>query len=98
MESRYKYYDTVWNKALNTKYKGFSNVDFVELFSSTDDIVYTIPLEFNYRPDLIANYFYGNPKLYWVLIFVNSISDSPEGFEAGKEIKIPSYTKVVEAL
>lgn len=98
MESRYKYYDTVWNKTLNTKFKGFANVDFENLFCEEDDLQYTIPIEFRYRPDLIANHFYGNPKLYWVLTTANSISNSPEGFEVGKVITIPSYTRVVETL
>lgn len=95
-KSRYKFYDDVFNSDLNKWQKGMMIEDSMEVFKSNKDILYEIPLEHNFRPDLIANKFFNNPKLFWILVFVNEISDTPEGFYTGRVIRIPRYEKIVE--
>jgi len=99
IQSRYKFFDEIWNEERTSKFKGLPIDDFFTLFnSSTDDITYTIPKQFEYRPDLIANVFYGSPKLYWILIYANGFNNSPEDFEEGISIRVPSYKKVIDLL
>ena len=94
--SRYKFFDNAWNDDLNHYQKGMPTTNIGELFQTQKDIIYTIPLEYQYRPDLIAKKFFGNAKLYWVLAYVNEMSDCPEGFYTGRIIRIPTYERILE--
>ena len=93
--SRYYYYEDVWNSEINHQQKGMMKYSLKELFSSTKDRYYVIPLAHRYRPDLITKKFYGDSSLAWVLVFVNNISNSPEGFEAGTRIRVPDIDHVL---
>ena len=94
--SRYKFFNDVQNKATGTAFKGFPIKNFSTMFSTSKDKKYKIPAKYQYRPDLIANHFYGDPTLYWVLVYSNNINNSPEGFEIDRIITIPYIAKVVE--
>jgi len=48
-----------------------------------------VPAGFEHRPDLISNVFYGSPKNWWLLMYVNGINDPFEGFNANDRILIP---------
>lgn len=97
MASRYeKFFDDAWNSIESQYQKGFIKEDVKERLTSNDDILYEIPLKFQYRPDRIAANFYGNPRLFWVLVYVNSIEDSPEGFYAGRRIRVPRIERITE--
>ena len=50
----------------------------------------TIDLKFANRPDLIAQEFYGNAKLAWVVLQYNNIIDTIEELAVGKVISIPN--------
>lgn len=54
---------------------------------------YTIPLEFQYRPDVISYMLYGDCSYQTLLSYINRIKNSPEGYYAGRVITIikPSY-------
>ena len=94
--SRYKYFQDVINTATGTPFKGFPSTNLQSLLTTNNDITFKIPLNFQYRPDLISNYFYGDPTLYWVLIYRNNITNSPEGFETDTSILIPYINKVLQ--
>lgn len=96
-QSRYKFFETVWNPYLAHNQKGFPATNLEELFSNRDDLRFRIPIEYEYRPDLIAQKFYGNPKLSWIIIYANGFSNSPEDFEKNTLIRIPRKERV-EAL
>jgi hypothetical protein len=98
MISRYKFYDNVYNDDINHFQKGLVRDNIKELFKSNDDVMYKIPKKEQYRPDLISQRFYGEPKLYWVLVFVNDFGNSPEDFDEGAVIRIPYYNKVIELI
>lgn len=98
MASRYKFFYDVYNEDIKHNQKGMMEDNIKELFTSSRDIMYKIPKNEEYRPDLISNRFYGNPKLNWILIYVNEFGNSPADFEEGKVIRIPHYNRVVELL
>lgn len=96
--SRYKFYDDVWNDEINHIQKGFQSKNLTDFFTGEGDILYTIPVEHVYRPDLISKKFFGDPKLYWILVFANNFSNCPEDFEQGIIIRVPRYERVLELL
>lgn len=61
---------------------------------SPGDRVYTVPLRFQFRWDLIANELLGDPILRWVLMRHNRISDPFTGPFAGRQILIPSRRQI----
>lgn len=99
MASRYeKFFDTVFNEEYNHEQKGFIKEDLKNQLTFSDDFIFEIPLIYQYRPDKIAQKVYGNPKLYWVLVYANDISDSPQGFYLGRRIRIPRFERINEVV
>ena len=60
--------------------------------SSDFDKIITIPPEFDKRPDMLSQYEYGTPRLWWVFTVRNPdvLIDPIEDFTAGTEIYIPA--------
>ena len=58
------------------------------LETSYDYEIGYVPAGFQHRPDLISNIFYGSPKNWWLLMLVNSITDTFEGFKVNEIILI----------
>ena len=50
---------------------------------------FTIPIDLQHRPDLIASRFYGNPQNWWLLMLINNITDPFEGFNTNDTIIVP---------
>jgi hypothetical protein len=96
--SRYKFFDDVWNEDFLHLQKGFPNVSLPEYFGSIDSFSYQIPISRSYRPDLIAKDFYGNALLYWVLVYANNFSNSPEDFAPNLIIKVPKFERLMSAI
>ena len=95
--SRFQYFPTAWNDDIQHTQMGI--LDTAALKDKLDEsgsFLYTIPLAFNFRPDLIAQEFYGSGKLYWVINYINDINDSPEGFYTSRVIKIPDPKRISE--
>lgn len=65
-----------------------------------DDILYVIEPQFNYRPDLLANYLYDTPKLWWVFAQRNMdvIRDPIFDFRSGVEIYVPKQEGLFKLL
>lgn len=61
--------------------------------SSSRTMLYTIPIEYRYRPDLIAYSLYKDVSMQDYLAIINNIKDCPEGFYANRVIKVikPEY-------
>lgn len=96
--SRYKFFEDTYNEDIKHTQKALLEQDLGELLKSNNDVRYEVPKEEEFRPDLIAHKFYGNPKLYWVLVYVNAFGNCPEDFEEGTVIRVPHYNRVVEIL
>lgn len=74
------------NTILNSEY--FDNViQNIDTFYRYTNV--KVPKGYEYRPDLISNVFYSNPKNWWLLFFINSIDNIFESFEIGQEFIIP---------
>jgi len=48
------------------------------------------------RLDTLANQFYGNSSLHWIILAANNIHDAPFAFEDGTILRIPKdYLEIV---
>jgi hypothetical protein len=59
--------------------------------AESDDYLYTIEPQYNFRPDLLAYDLYKEPKLWWVFMQRNldTLQDPIYDFVAGTKIYIP---------
>ena len=96
MGNRYKYFRDVKDTITQHTIKGFPDIDIYDKFRFQDDITYRIPLMYKYRPDLIANKFYGDPKLFWVLVYANRFNNSPQDFETDAIIRVPRHERIID--
>lgn len=61
----------------------------------------TVTVEYKYSPDLIADDFYGNPNLYWIVTRYNgiiNIVDKNNGLVPGRVIRVPDPEQVFQWL
>lgn len=65
-----------------------------------DDILYEIEPQFHFRPDLLSEYLYDTPKLWWVFAQRNMdvIRDPIFDFRSGVEIFVPKKTGLFKLL
>lgn len=65
-----------------------------------DDILYSINLTYQYRPDLLAFDLYGSPTLWWVFYQrnPNTLTAPPLDFSIGKRIYLPKLSTLKSAL
>jgi len=68
--------------------------------AASDDFQYVIQPQYNYRPDLLAYYIYGNPHLWWVFTQrnVDILFDPIYDFRAGITIQLPKKTALLSYL
>lgn len=57
------------------------------------DLVHTVTVTEDKRPDLIANTFYGDARLYWIILAANGLREKEE-IRKGMIIRVPSKTAV----
>lgn len=62
-------------------------------YRSKDDIEHIVEAREENRPDLIANDAYGDPRLAWVILSANNLSDFFD-LKVGMRIRIPSSTSL----
>ena len=82
----------------DVKIESFIREDIHNLLKTSKDILYKIPKSEEYRPDLIAQRFYGDTKLFWILVYANNFGNSPEDFEVNRAIRIPYHARIMEIL
>ena len=63
---------------------------------SERDIIHTVTLDENERPDLIALNFYGDARLYWVILGANGFREKSQ-VKRGQIIRIPSMNSLYGA-
>ena len=70
--------------------------DLTKIRRSVNDEIYTIPAEFDERPDLLANFAYDNSRLWWVFSIRNPdvLKDPIRDFKAGTTIVLPAANSV----
>lgn len=65
----------------------------LEIRESDEDTVHKIEVKERYRPDLIAQKFYNNPNLAWVILAANDMKTLFD-FKDGLVIRVPSITSL----
>ena len=86
MARRYIYTDTVKDKDTVKKY--YQNTIYPKI-KATDDDLYIIS-EDGDRLDLLANKYYKDKNLWWVIAVANNINDGTFYVEAGRQLRVPS--------
>jgi hypothetical protein len=71
-------------------------IDFRDIPSATDDVLYIIPQTYSLRPDLLAYDIYGDQNLWWVFSVRNKnvIQDPVYDLVAGQRIYLPSISNL----
>ena len=66
----------------------------------TDDILFTINLTYQYRPDMLAYDLYGVPGLWWVFYQrnPNTLTKPPLDFALGTQIYLPKESTLKSTL
>jgi Base plate wedge protein 53 len=84
----------------------FDNGQFLDILNiraipkQVDDILFTIPPQYEYRPDLLAYDLYGDPTLWWVFSArnPNTLLDPLWDFATNTVIYLPKKTTLQTAL
>ena len=65
-----------------------------------DDVLYEIEIQYNFRPDKLADKLYGTVKLWWVFSARNpsQLKDPMFDFKTGNQIYLPTKQTVQSAL
>ena len=61
--------------------------------SSPYDTLHIVTAGEKYRPDILANKYYGDPRFAWIILSANNMSDIFE-LEVGSEIIIPTSSSI----
>lgn len=84
----------------------FDNGQFLDLWNAraipklANDLLFTIPPQYEYRPDLLAYDLYGDPTLWWVFAVrnPNTLIDPLWDFTANTSIYLPAKNTLQNAL
>lgn len=83
-------------------YQDDDNRYFLGTFTPTNipadrtDSVYIIEAGDLLRPDLIAYKLYKNPRLFWILLWLNGVNDPFEQLYAGMALRVPTLRRLGE--
>lgn len=89
-----------WNQ---TKFHSSGYLDILKIRpvpAESDDVLYEVEPQYNYRPDLLAYDLYGSSKLWWVFAQrnMNVIKDPVYDLTAGTQIYLPKSTTLKRLL
>jgi hypothetical protein len=68
--------------------------DKLDVPKDTSDLLYVMEEKYVGRPDLLSYAFYGDVGLWWIICQYNGILDPLSELVAGKELLIPTQSKV----
>ena len=60
---------------------------------SPNDIIHTVTLDEDERPDLIAQRFYNDPRMYWVILAANDMRERSQ-LKKGSIVRIPAMATI----
>lgn len=85
-------------KTVNNQYLNVLSIRPVP--AESDDVLYTIEVQYTHRPDLLAYDLYGDKNLWWVFAQRNMdiIKDPVYDIEAGIQIYLPKGEKLQRVL
>lgn len=97
--SRLRYEDLIYDERDKTVRIGMKDFTFINNLKSTVTFTtYKIPPQYELRPDLISNSFYGTPELWWVISAYNGFFRLPQDFYVDRVIMVPSAEGVISLL
>ena len=97
--SRLRFYDIVRDANMNKVRLGMKNRNFINrVIQQVRYQNWKIPSKMEYRPDLISNFFYGTPQLWWLIQEFNQFYRMPQDFYADRTIKIPDSNQIISEL
>ena len=67
-------------------------------YADDDIIIYSLPVIYDGRPDLLSYDLYDNNNLEWVILQFNRIVDINEEFVAGVRLRVPSRNRLYTSL
>ena len=88
-------YDTKVRLRMNDEKLIIRNLNESDLVAgkTDNDIIHTVSLSEDKRPDLVANKYYGDARLYWVILGANNLREK-EQLTKGMVIRIPSKNAI----
>lgn len=89
-------YTNVNNKRLDTG-KTVLQMKILPTIPKRDDDVYIITQETD-RLDLLANQFYNDPTLWWIISHANSLNSADIGVAPGIQLRIPKNITDIQSL
>lgn len=97
--SRLRFYDIVTDDLIRKARLGMKDRNFINrLIDQVAHQNWKIPNKMEFRPDLISNFFYGTPQLWWLIQEYNQFFRMPQDFYAERVIKIPDSNQVISLL
>jgi hypothetical protein len=86
MANRYQYSTTLTNKYTKKKYLG--SVLYPKIKPNDNDM-YIISQQSD-RLDILANKYYNDSSLWWIIAVANNLNDASLSIESGIQMRIPS--------
>lgn len=99
--SRLRYFDFIIDEEINRARLGLYHAGLMEELKIPEIgfLYYRVESKYEYRPDLIANRFFGAPELWWIIFEYNDDITHPfKDFYADRLIKIPDPAEVQSKL
>jgi hypothetical protein len=91
MANRYIYTNTKEQKETKTK---FLESTIYPKISATNDDIYIISGQGD-RLDLLAQKYYNDPRMWWIIATANNLNDASLAVEPGRQLRIPSNTSAI---
>lgn len=86
MPNRYQYTTTLTNKYTKKKY--LSSLIYPKIKANDNDL-YVISQQSD-RLDILANKYYNDSSLWWIIAVANNLNDASLSIEPGIQMRIPS--------
>lgn len=93
VESKTSRYVMGGKTEVSPKFLEWWNKNFLQ--NDSTDVTYVLEKKFEQRPDLLAQSFYGDPYLWWVICQYNTVLDFNTEFVEGLILKIPTQNRVL---
>jgi hypothetical protein len=91
MANRYTYTKTLNESETN---KSYMETTIYPNIKAADNDFYIIS-EATDRLDLLANKYYGNPRMWWIIAVANNLNDANLFVQPGIQLRIPQNTSVI---
>ena len=79
-----------------TEYQMYTNPPILEEIKIDVGDRYEQVINNDLRLDSLANYYYNDPKLWWVIAYVNDLKD-PFDFKIGDMLRIPPMSSLIKS-